>query len=444
MKVAERENVVGPVSFVNAVLAALTVLVLVGCSGPNEAGDEERSAGPRATPTSPNYVEMDLAAAENSVRTVQLYQAGSEHNLPVIRLQTNQTLALEFDIMAEQGRPLSVYFYHADRVWRRDLTASQFLESYQHDNLLDYEMSTGTQVPYVHYSYRFPNENIRFRISGNYIVRVTEQGSEEDVLFERAFFITEQATALDFVTDRVLVGSYGYPSIQPFAEFRPAPGTEGDVFDYNVCFARNGRFDLARCSDRPSLMNAPMMQFYLEPETSFEPEAAPYFLDLSNLRSSSQIVSSDFATSPFRVELEPDYAAFGGSALAEPLNGQSRVSSVAAVGDADVRGEYVLTRFVFVPPDESRLSGEVLVTGSFNGWRYDAENSLSWVPEQSRYEGDVLLKQGQYEYRYVSRDRRALQRSLPQSSEQLMAFVYYDDPSLQTDRLMAVKQTFAQ
>lgn len=387
---------------------------------------------------------MDLVAAEQSVRSMQLYRDGNEEYLPIVALQSSDRLVLEFDLMAEQGRPLSVYFYHADRIWRRDLSASQYLESYQHDNLLDYEMSTGTQVPYIHYTYRFPNDDIEFLISGNYIVRVTEQGREEDVLFERAFFVTEQATSLEFVTDLVLVGDYGYPSIQPIAAFRPAPGTEGDVFDYNVCFARNGRFDLARCSDRPSLMNAPLMQFFLEPETSFEPEVAPYFLDLTNLRSSNQIAATDFTDSPFYVELEPDYAAFGGSGMGISLNGQSRISSVVAVGDADVRSEYVITRFAFVPPQESRLSGEVLVTGSFNGWRYDAANRLDWVPERGRYEGEVLLKQGQYEYRYVSRDRRAVQRSLPQAESQLLAFVYYDDASLQTDRLLAVKQTVAQ
>lgn len=422
----------------------LAIALATGCASSNETGEDERSAGPRASSGAPSYVEMDLAAAENTVRSVQLYREGAEHYLPIVDLKSTDRLTLEFDIMADQGRPLSVYFYHADRIWRRDLTASQFLESYQHDNVLDYEISTGTQVPYVHYSYQFPNEDIEFLISGNYIVRVTEQGDEEEVLFERAFFLTEQSTSLQFVTDRVLVGDYGYPFIQPIAEFRPAPGTEGDVFDYNVCFARNGRFDLARCSDRPSLMNAPSMQFFLEPETSFEPEASPYYLDLSNLRASNQIVSADFSTSPYHVELEPDYAAFGGSGLAVPLNGQSIISSVVSVGEGDVRSEYVLTRFAFVPPEERRLAGEVLVTGSFNGWRYDSSNQLEWVPERNRYEGELLLKQGQYEYRYVSRDRRAVQRTMPQSESQLLAFVYYDDPSLQTDRLVAVKQTVVQ
>jgi hypothetical protein len=431
------------------VVIALLVLVLLagGCASQNEGGTRERSAGPRAAATSPLYVEMDLAASEGSVQAIQLYEGDGEARLPVVELGSADALTLEFDLMTEAGRPLSVYFYHADRTWRRDLSPGEYLASFQHDDLLEYQVSTGTQVPYAHYTYRFPNGDIEFLISGNYVVRVTEQGSEEEVLLERAFFITEQSAALEFGTDRVLVGNYGYPSIQPIARFRPPAELAGNVFDYNVCFVRNGRFDLARCSDRPSLANSPLMQFYLEPEVSFEPEEPPYFLDVSDLRASSQIESSDFSTSPFRVELEPDYARFGGSGVGPLLNGQSRISSVVRTGNADTEAEYVLTRFAYVPPEEERVGNEVLVTGSFNGWRYDATNTLTWVAERGRYEGDILLKQGQYEYRYVGRDPRlaqSLSTNMPRAENQYTTLVYFDDASLNTDRLLAVREAVSE
>jgi hypothetical protein len=275
---------------------------------------------------------------------------------------------------------------------------------------------------------------------------VTEQGDEEAVLFERAFFVTEQSAALEFVTDMVIVGD-GYPSTQPIAFLQPPSGIQGNVFDYNVCFVRNGRFDMARCSDRPSLMNQPELQFYLEPEYSFEPEGAPYFLDLSNLRSSVSIAASDFVQSPYRIDLEPDYARFGGTGFSRLLTGQTVVSGAVQMADADIRAEYVLTRFSYVPPDERRIGGEVILTGSFNDWRYDPANQATWVPEEGRYEVDVLIKQGQYEYRYLTRDRRtvrSLRGNMPRSENQYAAMVYYDDVSLSTDRLIAVRQTLSQ
>lgn len=425
------------------ILFSFVLLLVGGCAGTDQANDD--TAGPSRGQT-PSFVEMDLAAWDQDIRTVQLYPTGQEGELPIIELRGPRTLTLEFDVMGERGQPLSVYFYHADRVWRRDLTPSEYLESFQHDTIDDYSISTGTQVPYVHYEYLLPNGNIRFLISGNYIVRVTEQGDEDAVLFERPFFVTEQSAGLEFMTDRVIVGGQGYPSIQPFALLQPPSGIQGNVFDYSVCFVRNGRFDMARCSDRPSLMQQPDLQFYLEPEYSFEPEGAPYFLDLANLRSSMSIESADFTTSPYRVLLEPDYARFGGSGFGGLLTGQPVVSSVVRMSDANTRAEYVLAHFAYVPQDELPLSGDVFVSGSFNDWRFNPENRLTWVPEAGRYEGDLLIKQGQYEYRYMTRDRRvvqALRGNIPRAENQYAAMVYYDDVSLSTDRLIAVRQAIS-
>ncbi len=428
-------------------VALLAFLTVSGCASQKEGGSEERSAGPRAASSSPLYMEMDLAASEETVQSVQLYQNGSEARLPVIELGSSDELTLEFDILAERGRPLSVYFYHADRNWRRDLSPGEYLGSFQRDDLREYRVSNGTQVRYVHYTYRFPTSDIEFLVSGNYVVRVTEQGNEDEVLLERAFFVTEQSTALEFGTDRVLVGNYGYPAIQPIARFRPPSGLGGTAFDYNVCFVRNGRFELARCADGPSLAESPMMQFYLEPEVAFEPEEAPFFLDVSDLRTSNQIVTADFSTSPYRIELEPDYARFGGSGVGPMLNGQSRISSVVRLGNADTEAEYVQARFSYVPPDENPVGNEVLVTGSFNGWRHDRANTLQWDAETGRYEGEILVKQGQYEYRYVGRDRRlalAIRSNMPRQENQYTTLVYFDDASLNTDRLLAVRQAITQ
>ena len=116
--------------------------------------------------------------------------------------------------------------------------------------------------------------------------------------------------------------------------------------------------------------------------------------------------------------------------------------AVRNVGDPAVEAEYVKVHFSYVPPSEQPLTGGVMITGSFNGWSFDLANQLSWVAEQGRYEGSVLIKQGLYEYRYSSRDaraRRALRNNLPRSDNLYTAFVYFSDSSLQTDRLLATR-----
>ena len=425
----------------------LMVAVLMGCAGVDEAGNNDRPP-PRDLNAARQEGRLGLIAPTREVRTIQLYRTGDERRLPILPLGSGATLTLAFDVMDIRGRPLSVYFYHANRSWRRDLTPAEYLTSFQRDDLIDYQPSRATTVDYTHYTYQFPNNSIDFRISGNYILRVTEQGMEDDVLFERAFFVSEQATSVELGLDNVLTGVSSYPSIQPLAQFTPPPSIQANVFDYNVCFMRNGQIAEARCADRPMLAQQPALQFFLQPEASFAPEVADYVVDIGSVRVGGRIENTDLTQSPYLVVLEPDYARFAGTGLEPLLNGQAVVNAaVRDFPDPEVSGEYVNVRFAYVPPEERPLAGDIIVTGGFNGWRVEPANRLEWVPGAGRYEGTVLMKQGQYEYRYLVSDQR-VQRALTGASPRLdnlyTVFVYYNDIRLQTDRLIAVNGIFSQ
>ena len=184
----------------------------------------------------------------------------------------------------------------------------------------------------------------------------------------------------------------------------------------------------------------PDLAFYLEPDESFENAPANYFLDLKDIRIGGRIEYTDRSVQPSLVGLSPDYANFPGTSQAPFLNGQTVVESVVrSVLDPGVSAEYALVYFRFVPLDEVRASGRVVVSGSFNNWTYDLENALTWDAERRWYEGAILLKQGQYEYRYVVDDprlQRAIQGAPPQSRNMYTTFVYLDDIRVQTDRLL--------
>jgi hypothetical protein len=430
-------------------LLGLLVFVAGGCATAEEAREmrEERRARQAARARSELYVDLSLTAPLESVQSVQLYQGGNETALPILTPQSPE-LTLEFDRLRTTGGPLSIYFYHADRRWRRDLTPGEYLTGFQRDDLLDYSISIGTEVPYVHYRYRFPNDRIGFEVSGNYILRVTEQGDENAVLFEQPFYVAEQATAVDFGLENIMIGGQGSPSVQPIVFFRPPSGLEANVFDYNTCFVRNGRMELARCTSQPSLTQQPLLEFYLQPEASFEPDPSDYYVDLGPLRVGQRVLRLDRSASPFEVVLEPDYARFSGTSFPVFLNGQAVISgAVQNVADPDIAAEYVSVWFSFVPPDEQPFDAEVILTGSFNNWRIDPANQLTWVPEEGRYEVEMLLKQGAYEYSYFTRDdrlQRALRGNLPRSENQYTALVYYRDPLRNTDRLLAYQHVVTQ
>jgi len=429
----------GPVA---VAIFALLVGVSVACVPSESARTDDDAASQTDRSSQTNRFAPDLAAPSEDVRTIQVYAGSNEQSLPVIPLNGEETIQLEFDLMERQGRPLSIYFDHADRSWQRDLSPSQYLESFQKDDLLRYDPSIGTEIPYVHYRYEFPNDDIRFRVSGNYVLRVTEQGNPDEVLFERAFFVAEETGGLELSADGVVISGQRQPSIRPIARYLPPSEIRGNPFGYTACFLRNGRLPEARCEDRPRLTDAPALRFELPRDRAFAPVAADYFLDLSTLRVGGSIEAIDRSTTPFGVLLEPDFAEFAGSSLGPTLNGQTVVRGAQSMQNPEVSSEYVRTTFAFVPPNERPLRGRLRVAGSFTGMQVDPALDLDFVADRGRDEGQVLLKQGHYEYYYDTTDpalRRVLRQNLPRSTNTYTTFVYYEDVRLNTDRLLITR-----
>jgi hypothetical protein len=151
----------------------------------------------------------------------------------------------------------------------------------------------------------------------------------------------------------------------------------------------------------------------------------------------------DFTASPYVVRLNPDYARFGGDAFPD-VAAQPLVETVVRdVAEPAFRAEYAEVVFEWVPPEEQPLGGDVLLTGSFNGWALDPAWALAWDPEVQRYRGAFLVKQGRYLYRYhVESPRPGPPLGVSVGQPQLFsAFVYLYDPRLNTDRLVGVRST---
>lgn len=424
---------------VHASLLIIIVFLLAACASSEESTDTVANRNPEP-PRPPRG--LSVAPTSSEIGTVQVYRTGNETSPPLITLGTAETITVSFDLLSNEPRTLSIYFYHANRRWERDLIPIEYLRTFHRDELTSYRLSYATDVPYSHYDYEFPSPNIDFTLSGNYILRVTDFGDEEEILFERPFFISEQSALIDLTLDNILVPGRPYTSIQPLGRFKPA-SENVNIFDFEMCFVRNDQYAEAKCATEPRLSIQPGLAFYLEPFDSFELAPPASFLNLAQIRVGGNIEFTDLSVNPPEVALEPDYANFPGSSFGPFLNGQSVVRAVVRDHqDPDLSAEYVNVFFRFVPINEVAARGRVIVTGSFNNWERDPENALVWKPEKRWYEGSVLMKQGHHEYRYLFDDpdlRRAAAGAPPGTRNLYTAFLYSNDILVHTDRLISVR-----
>jgi hypothetical protein len=427
-------------------IAVFSFALFAGCRSSEETKETfgaERTSSRKLEPEV-GFVNLRLAPQQLHVATVQFYRGNQETSLPVLATRSFEGLTLEFDLMQRDGRPLRVEFQRADRMWQDDfLNPTLFMDRQSGDDITHYRESTAPSSTYVHYEYRFPNDVIGFKLSGNYVLTVLDPSLDDRVLFERPFVVTEESAEVAFELRGVPVpGAIGVWN-QPHLLFDQRPFSESDIFDFAACFVKNTRFDLGRCGSRPSLFEAPFISFDLDPQASFEPEPDLHLLDISELRSGIGIEEIFFDVEPHEVNLVPDLADMGSP---EPgfQNGQSAVRAfVRDLTYPEYQSEYVLTHFTYIPFREQRASGPLLIVGSFGGWVIDERNVLTWIEEEKRYRGAILLKQGRHAYQYyVSGSRPPSQGTFaPESS--YTALLYYFDPVLHTDRLVAVRSVIA-
>ncbi|MEM6325688.1 MAG: type IX secretion system plug protein domain-containing protein [Bacteroidota bacterium] len=417
--------------------AALALLVaLAACAAPEPLDGEEIRSSTEAGP-----VETDAR-----VHTVQLYQTGEEASLPVLSLRDESTLTLEFDIVSpEAPGPLRVEFSRVGTADGPELLPSEYLTGFERDEIFDAEPSNTTAIPYVHYTYTFPNAGIGFRIGGIYSLRVREPGGP--ALFERRFFVDEGRVNTDvFIGTRLAeIGAVGR-AIQPAARLRPIGDLQvEDAFRFTVCFFRDGDVDALRCAPEPSLAELAVYGFYLPRDQAFEPVAPIYRLDLGVLGLSPEVEEVDVVAVPPTALLELDYAAFGGD-IVNPvsLSASGIDAGYREAGRGDDDAEYVEVTFRYVPPGERVLPGAVYVRGGFTDGRISPRGRLTWKPDDKRYEGTVLVKQGLYAYDYPApvADPSRQPVALGQPSA-YTALVFYRDLSLFADRLVGVQSAVA-
>lgn len=425
-----------------SVVIVVTFVTGLGCATSEETADvgHVTASDPVGDPT---YVDLSLESPAPFVSTIQLYRDPNETSLPVIVAGSDQVLRLEFDLLNRDGKPLRIEFKHFNRRWEDDnLQPAEYMVARFQDELHNYRRSLASRSNYAHYTYAFPNASIQFKRSGNYVLTVSDPANGE-VIFQAPFLVSEETSDVAYELRALSIpGASGLWS-QPVVYIDPEDQSGRDLFDWGACFVKNTRFDLSRCSSRPSLFEAPYASFSLEPRDSFEPDPDYHVVDLSELRRGIDIDEVDYESTPVGVVLVPDQADLGGSVVSFQ-NGQSTVSaSVLDVGNPDLEAEYVYATFRYIPYRSQEADGEVIVTGSFNRWVLDAANRLVWNEAEGLYEGAILIKQGVHPYQYhISGPRPPSSGAFaPESS--YTALLYYFDPVIHVDRLIAVRSRIA-
>ncbi|MEP6004439.1 MAG: type IX secretion system plug protein domain-containing protein, partial [Maribacter dokdonensis] len=129
-------------------------------------------------------VQVEVNPPEN-IKSI-VFKGPTEDQFPVIKI--GEPLYLEFDDILANEQDYYYKIVHCDYDWTpSSLLKSQFLDGVDNQRITDYENSYSTLQSYSNYQLTIPNDNVRLKVSGNYLLEV--YNSYNEIQFSRRFVV---------------------------------------------------------------------------------------------------------------------------------------------------------------------------------------------------------------------------------------------------------------
>jgi hypothetical protein len=383
---------------------------------------------------------------DQRIKSVQLYKDGWNLSYPIIKLNSAEKLALNFDLLADQPESYYYTFIHCDKDWNKsDIFPNDYLVGDAENPVEDYANSFNTTVSYYHYKLIFPNERISLSKSGNYILKIYPSGKPEEPAITQRFIISENALKIDVSVHRpqmtkennthqqvdFTVNYTGMALIDPFR----------NVFAFIL---QNGRWDNAKRNLIPDFYGNNELKYNsLSYKNIFQGGNEYRYFDIKSIRYKTEYVNRiDFASPNYNVFLFPsDNREFKPYFYWQDFNGKYYIAFQEG-HKPDIEADYVNVYFT-LPSDQMVPGGKMYVSGGLNNWSYDKNNQMTYNSVKKQYECTMLLKQGWYNYEYVfmkdgttNGTSSLFEGSHYETENDYMILVYYRNPHDRYDRVI--------
>ncbi len=379
---------------------------------------------------------------------------GKRHDLPVLRLGSDDRLTVSFDHLDATLDNLYYTVVRCDADWRpSSLSFSEWGEGY-YSNPVEYaDVSVNTLQSYVHYATSFPNDDLRFRLSGNYAVFFHPFDAPDMPLACVCFCVTEQAASVSGSvtadTHREIKGAWQELS---FDVSVPSLSIQNPDNELKVFVQQNDRPD-TRVQLRPTFIEGPSRYRYFNTDSLlFEGGREYRYIDISSPYSFSgeveRVIRGGGAASPDSVHtvvVLPSTPSPRAPYLWQyDLNGRFIVN-VQEYDNDDLTADYCRVRFMLRTPSPF-FDGRVYLLGGWNNNRLDERSRMIYNVKHEAYVADILLKQGGYNFLYAllpqGSSRASFRRtegSHWQTENQYDVYVYYRAFGERSDRLLTVR-----
>ncbi|PHR68716.1 MAG: DUF5103 domain-containing protein [Lutibacter sp.] len=373
--------------------------------------------------------ENDDIIEPNFIKTIVLKSTNVNSYASIIALGSSFIFSFD-DLEAEQLD----YFYkieHYTYDWKpSSLSSREFINGYEEDRIRDVENSFNTLQFFTHYSVVFPNKNTRITKSGNY--KISVMNDDDEVLFTRRFVLYESKVDVGVSVHRSRdISSISEKQSVQFIINHPNLLINNPKEEIKTVLLQNNDWNTAIGNLQPQFYRGSQMLYKYTDKMNFWAGNEFHYFDSKSVRNSTVTIARvDSGPDLYHTMLYTNEERIDRPYTNYPdINGNFVIRNVNSDNDA-LDSDYTWVFFTLESLEDIG-NKKIYVNGSFNNWRNDESNELIYNPETRLYEAQILLKQGFYNYQYVTVDENQknsnhdIDGSFYQTENDYSVLVYY-------------------
>lgn len=382
----------------------------------------------------------------NRIKSLQVRQPDVTLSNPVIALGSGEQLEFSFDdLLSDQGR----YAYsviHCDADWKpSSLLPLEYLSGFQGMTIDDFANSMATTTSYTNYRLYLPNDDVQFKISGNYVLRVYLEDNPDETVFTACFYVVEP----ELLINASISGNTNIDTYQQHQQISFSLNTKQFRIthphsDLKIRVTQNNRTDNSVTDIKPSgILSNEIVYENVRPLIFTAGNEYRRFEFLSNKYNGMHVEEVSFHRPYYHVTLITDLPrSMGSYSYDQDQNGRYFINC-SGCSDPDTEADYYFVHFALDMPAAN--GGKIYLQGEAFDYLPDEERELHYNPDTQQYETFLLLKQGNYNYQYVYvKDGEGTAQTYPiegdyhETGNEYSIYVYYHPMGARYDRLVGI------
>lgn len=319
-----------------------------------------------------------------------------------------EALELHFDDLQSGSKNYSYTYELRNADWSScNLSQMDYIKGFLQNRITQYRQSSIAFTRYVHYQINLPQQNSMPSRSGNYLLKVYENGDTSRLLFSKRLMVYEDKVSL--------TGEIQQPFTQQIFRSHQKVIVRVNVADLDIynpaeqvklVVLQNYNWQTAQTAAAPTFIRNKSFEYSNEDKLVFEGGKEWRWLDLRSFRlQSDRVRSIDYKANSYDVYPVPDSARSPMRYLYyRDLNGQYVIDTYEN-NNIWWQTDYATVHFKFLPgKTENFIKKDIYLFGEMTGYFLNEKYKLTWNEEKQWYETNLLLKNGYYNYCYLTKE----------------------------------------